>query len=119
MPAQPAEATISEITDLITFDTTSRDTNLPLIDHVVERLKAAGIESQLVPNAEGTKANLLATLPAADGSTSGGIVLSGHTDVVPVDGQDWSSDPFTPQVRDGKLYARGSADMKSFIGVIP
>ena len=71
-----------------------------------------------MPNAEGTKANLLATLPAADGSTSGGIVLSGHTDVVPVDGQDWSSDPFTPQVRDGKLYARGSADMKSFIGVI-
>ena len=118
MPAQPAEATIAEITDLITFDTTSRDTNLPLIDHVVARLKAAGIESKLVPNAEDTKANLLATIPAADGTTTGGIVLSGHTDVVPVDGQDWSSDPFTPEIRNGRLYARGSADMKSFIGVI-
>ncbi|GAA1553863.1 MULTISPECIES: acetylornithine deacetylase [Brevibacterium] len=118
MPAQPAEATISEITDLITFDTTSRDTNLPLIDHVEERFTAVGIRSRRVPNADGTKANLLATLPAADGSTTGGIVLSGHTDVVPVDGQDWSSEPFAPQIRDGKLYARGSADMKSFIGVI-
>ena len=118
MPAQPAEATITEITDLITFDTTSRDTNLPLIDHVVERLNSAGIESLRIPNAEGTKTNLLATIPAHDGTRTGGIVLSGHTDVVPVDGQDWSSDPFTPETRDGKLYARGSADMKSFIGVI-
>ncbi|WP_413332702.1 acetylornithine deacetylase [Brevibacterium sp. GP-SGM9] len=118
MSAQPAEATIREITELIGFDTTSRDTNLPLIDHVEARLEAAGLSSQHIPNAEGTKANLLATIPAADGSTSGGIVLSGHTDVVPIDGQDWSSQPFTPDTRDGKLYARGSADMKSFIGVI-
>ena len=118
MSAQPAEATIREITELIGFDTTSRDTNLPLIDHVEARLEAAGLSSQRIPNAEGTKANLLATIPAADGSTSGGIVLSGHTDVVPIDGQDWSSQPFTPDTRDGKLYARGSADMKSFIGVI-
>lgn len=118
MSTQPAEATIAEITDLITFDTTSRDTNLPLIDHVAARLRAAGIESQLVPNAAGTKANLLATIPAADGTTTGGIVLSGHTDVVPIDGQDWSSAPFSPEILDGKLYARGSADMKSFIGVI-
>lgn len=118
MPATPADATITEITNLITFDTTSRDTNLPLIDHVEARLQAAGIESRRIPNPEGTKANLLATIPAADGTTTGGIVLSGHTDVVPVDGQEWSSNPFTPEVRDEKLYARGSADMKSFIGVI-
>ena len=118
MPATPAEATITEITNLITFDTTSRDTNLPLIDHVEARLQAAGIESRRIPNPEGTKANLLATIPAADGTTTGGIVLSGHTDVVPVDGQDWSSDPFAPEIRDGKYFARGSADMKSFIGVI-
>jgi acetylornithine deacetylase len=116
--AQPAEATLAEVTDLITFDTTSRDSNLPLIDHVESRLQAAGITSQRIPNLEGTKANLLATIPAADGTTTGGIVLSGHTDVVPVDGQDWSSDPFTPEIRDGRYYARGSADMKSFVGVI-
>ena len=118
MSAQPAEATLAEVTDLITFDTTSRDSNLPLIDHVESRLQAAGITSQRIPNPEGTKANLLATIPAADGTTTGGIVLSGHTDVVPVDGQDWSSDPFTPEIRDGRYYARGSADMKSFVGVI-
>jgi acetylornithine deacetylase len=118
VPAQPAEATIAEITDLITFDTTSRDSNLPLIEHVEARLTAAGIGFQRIPNSEGTKANLLATIPAADGTTTGGIVLSGHTDVVPVDGQDWASDPFTPEIRDEKYFARGSADMKSFIGVI-
>ena len=118
MSAQPAEATLAEVTDLITFDTTSRDSNLPLIDHVESRFQAAGVTSQRIPNPEGTKANLLATIPAADGTTTGGIVLSGHTDVVPVDGQDWSSDPFTPEIRDGKYYARGSADMKSFVGVI-
>ncbi|WP_436327061.1 acetylornithine deacetylase [Brevibacterium sp. FAM 27836] len=118
MPAQPAEATISEITDLITFDTTSRDSNLPLIEHVEARLEAAGITFLRIPNPEGTKANLLATIPAADGTKTGGVVLSGHTDVVPVDGQDWSSDPFAPEIRDGKYYARGSADMKSFVGVI-
>ncbi|RAX49953.1 acetylornithine deacetylase [Arthrobacter sp. AQ5-05] len=109
---------MAEITKLIGFDTTSRDTNLPLIDYVVARLEALGIASNLVHNAEGDKANLLATIPAADGTRTGGIVLSGHTDVVPVDGQDWSSDPFTPQIRDGKLYARGTCDMKSFVAVI-
>src|SRR5699024_1450395 len=116
--AQPAEATLAEVTDLITFDTTSRDSNLPLIDHVESRLQAAGITSQRIPNLEGTNANLLATIPAADGTTTGGIVLSGHTDAVPVAGQDWSSDPSTPEIRDGRYYARGSADMKSFVGVI-
>ncbi|MFJ6416430.1 acetylornithine deacetylase [Paeniglutamicibacter sp. NPDC091659] len=109
---------MAEITKLIGFDTTSRDSNLPLIDYVVERLEALGIDSTLVRNNEGNKANLLATIPAADGTRTGGIVLSGHTDVVPVDGQVWSSDPFTPEIRDGKLYARGTSDMKSFIAVI-
>ena len=62
----------------------------------------------------GTKANLFATF-GPDGE--GGYVLSGHTDVVPVDGQDWSSDPFKPEVRGGKLYGRGACDMKGFVGV--
>jgi len=109
---------MAAIEQLIRFDTTSRESNLELIDLVTERLTAVGVEPVLVPNAEGTKANLLATFPAADGTVTGGVVLSAHTDVVPVDGQDWSSEPFAPEVRDGRLYARGSADMKSFLGVV-
>lgn len=118
MPDAPAASTMAEITDVIRFDTTSRESNLALVDHVVGRLRAVGVEPVLVPNAEGTKANVLATFPAADGTVEGGIVLSAHTDVVPVDGQAWSSEPFEPAVRDGRLYARGSADMKSFLGVL-
>ncbi|WP_423300043.1 acetylornithine deacetylase [Glutamicibacter nicotianae] len=116
--AAPSEASMKEIHELIAVDTTSRDSNLPLIENVVKKLDAYGISSQLIHNDEGTKANLLATIPAADGTRTGGIVLSGHTDVVPVDGQDWSSDPFDAQVRDGKLYGRGTCDMKGYLGVI-
>jgi acetylornithine deacetylase len=67
---------------------------------------------------EKQKANLFCSIPDARGNCKGGIVLSGHTDVVPVDGQDWNSDPFVPTLRDGKLYARGSADMKGFLGLV-
>lgn len=102
---------------LVSLDTTSRDSNLPLIEVVTEELRRHRIEPSIFPTEDGRKANLVATIPTADGSTDGGIVLSGHTDVVPVDGQQWSSDPFTPEVRDGRLYGRGTADMKSFIGV--
>jgi acetylornithine deacetylase len=109
---------MAQIVRLTSIDTTSRESNLELIDLVVEQLSLVGVEPVVVPDATGAKANLLATFPAADGSTRGGIVLSAHTDVVPVDGQQWSSDPFEPEVRDGRLYARGSADMKSFLGVI-
>lgn len=118
MPASPAASTMAEITELIRFDTTSRESNLALVDRTVALLRAVGVEPVLVPNAAGTKANLLATFPAVDGTTEGGIVLSAHTDVVPVDGQAWSSEPFAPEVRDGRLYGRGSADMKSFLGVV-
>lgn len=116
--AAPTEASMKEIHELIAVDTTSRDTNLPLIENVVEKLDAHGIVSQLIRNADGTKANLLATIPAADGTRTGGIVLSGHTDVVPVDGQNWASDPFDAQVRGDKLYGRGTCDMKGYLGVI-
>ena len=88
MPPTPSNATLEEITRLINFETISRDSNLPLIGYVDERLNALGIESKLIYDATGQKANLLATIPAADGTRTGGIVLSGHTDVVPVDGQD-------------------------------
>jgi acetylornithine deacetylase len=105
-------------TRLLRIDTTSRDSNLPLIDVVAAELRAHGVEPVLVENEDGTKANLLATFPAQDGTTSGGVVLSGHTDVVPVDGQAWSTEPFVPEIRDGRLYGRGTCDMKAFIGSV-
>jgi acetylornithine deacetylase len=98
------------------MDTTSRVPNLGLIEMVRDALRERGIEATLTHDARGQWANLFATVPAHDGKTHGGIVLSGHTDVVPVDGQQWDSDPFAPQVRDGKLYGRGTCDMKGFVG---
>ena len=103
---------------LVSIDTTSRNSNLPLIDVVATECRRHGLDPLVFPNDDGRKANLLVTVPAADGSRSSGVVLSGHTDVVPVDDQDWHSDPFAAEVRDGRLYGRGTADMKSFIGVI-
>ena len=97
---------------LVAYDTTSHLSNLALIEDVQNDLAQIGIESRLTHNDEGTKANLWATIGPTD---RGGIVLSGHTDVVPVAGQDWSSDPFKLTERDGKLYGRGSADMKGFV----
>lgn len=108
---------LSWITRLVELDTTSRDSNLPLIELVAAELRRHGIEPAILPTGDGLKANLVATIPAADGSTTGGVVVSGHTDVVPVDGQPWSSDPFTPEIREGRLYGRGTADMKSYLGV--
>jgi acetylornithine deacetylase len=104
---------------LIAFDTTSRGSNLKLIDFAQELLERAGGRCRRTYDPTGRKANLLASFgPLHDGRESdGGYVLSGHTDVVPVDGQDWSSDPFKPQIRDGKLYGRGACDMKGFVGV--
>ncbi len=99
---------------LIAFDTTSRDSNLALIDFVRDYLAGWGIASELFFDRDGGKADLYATIGPED---RGGIVLSGHTDTVPVDGQSWSSDPFKATERNGRLYARGSSDMKSFIAV--
>jgi acetylornithine deacetylase len=100
------------IRQLIAFDTTSRGSNLGLIEWVRDWLKAQGVESTLVYDASEPKANLFATI---GGGTRPGLVLSGHTDVVPVDGQAWDTDPFTATLKDGRIYGRGSADMKSFI----
>ena len=99
---------------LIEFDTTSRGSNLELIAFAQALLEQSGARCRLTPDASGQKANLFASFgPEGDG----GIVLSGHTDVVPVDGQNWSSDPFKPEVRGGRLYGRGACDMKGFVGV--
>lgn len=98
--------------DLVGFDTTSRNSNLPLIEHVADYLSDHGAATRLIPAADGAKANLFATIGP---DIPGGVVLSGHSDVVPVDGQNWSTDPFSLTEADGKLYGRGSADMKGFI----
>lgn len=99
---------------LIAFDTTSRESNFPLIAFVEDYLDGWGIPHLRVDYELGRKTNLYATIGP---DVAGGIVLSGHTDVVPVDGQAWSSDPFTLVERDGLLYGRGTADMKGFIAV--
>jgi len=108
-------ATTRILTDLIALDTTSRNSNMVLIDYARALLDERGVESELTFNAEETKANLFATL-GGDASKPG-IVLSGHTDVVPVDGQDWRTDPFAAEVVGDKLYGRGSCDMKGFIAI--
>ncbi|MBI3451844.1 MAG: acetylornithine deacetylase [Rhodospirillales bacterium] len=106
-------SSIEMIRRLVGYDTVSTKSNLALIGDVRRYLAGHGIASHLVPEGQ-EKANLFATIgPAAEG----GIALSGHTDVVPVEGQPWSSDPFTLVERDGRLYGRGSADMKSFIAI--
>ncbi|BAU75270.1 acetylornithine deacetylase [Metapseudomonas furukawaii] len=100
---------------LIGFATVSRDSNLELIAFIRDYLAGFGVDSELFHNAEGTKANLFATLGPRD---RGGVVLSGHTDVVPVDGQAWTLEPFRLTERDGRLYGRGTADMKGFIASV-
>jgi len=102
------------LTTLVGFDTTSRRSNLALIEWVERYLDGLGVNHRRVPNADGTKSNLLATLGPAE---PGGVVLSGHTDVVPVDGQPWSTDPWTVVERDGRLYGRGTCDMKGFLAL--
>ena len=104
--------TIDYLDRLIAFATVSRDSNLDLIAYVRGELEPLGFRCQLAPSEDGRKANLYASIGPEDVP---GIVLSGHTDVVPVDGQDWSSDPFVMRRADGKLFGRGSVDMKGFI----
>ena len=109
-----AMTSVEMIRRLVGFDTTSRNSNLELIHFVQDYLAEFGVESRLIHDESGQKANLYATIGPDDRP---GVTLSGHTDVVPVDGQDWSSDPFTVEQRDDRLYGRGTADMKSFVAV--
>lgn len=99
---------------LIGFDTTSRDSNLRLIEYVEAFLDGQGVTSRRVANSDGSKANLYATIGPV---VPGGVVLSGHTDVVPVDGQKWASDPFVLTRRGDRLYGRGTCDMKGFLAL--
>ena len=100
---------------LVGFATVSRDSNLELIGFIRDYLAGLGVDSELFLNDEGTKANLFATIGPTD---RGGVVLSGHTDVVPVDGQAWTVEPFELTERDGRLYGRGTADMKGYIASV-
>lgn len=100
------------LAELIAFPTVTSDSNLELIAYAADYLGALGARTHVMVDHSGHKANLFATLgPEADG----GIVLSGHSDVVPVEDQDWSSDPFALREAEGLLYGRGSCDMKGFI----
>jgi acetylornithine deacetylase len=114
---EPTISTVSPRTlelarTLVRFNTVSASSNLPLIHFIRDELTRLGVSSRLTFNADRTKANLFATL--GEGKPAG-VILSGHTDTVPWDGQQWASDPLEGSVRDGKLFGRGSADMKSFI----
>ena len=107
--------TLEMLERLVGFPTVSSETNLPLIDFVARYLEQFGVQSQVLPSPCGKKANLWATLgPAQDG----GLVLSGHTDVVPVQGQPWRTPPFTMQRDAERLYGRGTTDMKGFLACV-
>lgn len=110
MSALPS--TLEILDRLVAFPTISSDSNLALIEWAADRLDAAGAQVEVMPALEEGKANLFATIGP---ERAGGIVLSGHTDVVPVAGQPWTSDPFRLEERDGLLFGRGTADMKGFV----
>jgi acetylornithine deacetylase len=112
VPNEPISLPI--IRSLIGFDTTSRESNLELIEYVRRYLAEFDVESLLVYDEDKRKANLYATIGPTDRP---GVCLSGHTDVVPVDGQEWETDPFSAVVKDGRIFGRGTADMKSFIAI--
>src|ERR1700744_2756398 len=109
-----SQRSIDILARLVAFDTTSRGSNLALIAFVEAELARLGVAGRRVPNEDGTKTNLFATIGPV---VEGGVVLSGHTDVVPVDGQPWTSDPFTLTPRDGRLDGRGTCDMKGFLAL--
>ena len=99
---------------LISFPTVSKDSNLDLIEFVEGYLAEHGISSKRVPNKKGTKANLYSTIGPME---EGGIILSGHTDVVPVEGQPWDTDPFVLTEKEDRLYGRGTCDMKAYAAI--
>ena len=114
--AHPSDTTLNLLEQLIAFDTTSYKSNLELIDFVREYLSSQGLSSKLDFNREKTKANLYAVIGPE--GVPGGIALSGHTDVVPVEGQSWTVDPWQLLSANDRYYGRGTTDMKGFIAVV-
>ncbi|HEV7576456.1 MAG TPA: acetylornithine deacetylase [Caldimonas sp.] len=114
MPAAPSARALEIARALVRFNTVSRESNLALIEFIRAELARHGVASRLTFDDERRKANLFATIGAGKPA---GVIVSGHTDTVPWDGQEWSVDPLGAELRDGRLYGRGSADMKGFIGL--
>lgn len=110
--------TIQWLSKLISFNTISSHSNMEIIEAIDAWFKLHNIDSQIIHGHAATKANLFATIPAQNGQTQGGIILSGHTDVVPVAGQPWDTDPFIATEKNGRIYGRGACDMKGFLAVI-
>lgn len=110
----PSIDVLNWLTTLVSYDTTSRGSTAPLVGAITDQLREHGLKPRIFPNGDGTKANLLVSIPNHNGSVAGGIMLAGHLDCVPIDGQNWTSDPFTLTIRDGKAYGRGTTDMKGF-----
>lgn len=113
--APSPERTVALLRELVGFPTVSVDTNLPIVDYIVDLLSSEDVTARRIPAADGRKASILATIGPSDRP---GIALSAHTDVVPVAGQDWSSDPFAAEVREGRVYGRGATDMKGFLASV-
>ncbi|MGE0652907.1 MAG: acetylornithine deacetylase [Alphaproteobacteria bacterium] len=109
-----AQDKLDLLTRLIGYDSVSERSNLALIEFVADYLSGYGVDAQVYKDKSGGKANLFATIGP---QMSGGLMLAGHSDVVPVEGQDWSSDPFRAESRRGRIYGRGACDMKGFIAV--
>ncbi|MGQ4494583.1 M20/M25/M40 family metallo-hydrolase [Dermabacteraceae bacterium P13095] len=114
LPTEPRAA----VSALLALDTTSVKGTLPVIALLEETFAAAGAQVHRFVEPDGVKANLVASFPAADGSLEGGVLLAGHADCVPVEGQAWTTPPFTPTERDGRIYGRGACDMKAFLALI-
>ena len=106
------DTSVEVLSDLVAFPTVSSDSNLAIIEYLADRLDRVGARVQIQRDAAGGKANLYATLGP---DRAGGILLAGHTDVVPVADQDWTRDPFVMTTSEGRLYGRGTCDMKGFI----
>jgi len=115
MPDTPSRDALAWAQRLVGFNTVSRESNLALIECIADHLRSLNVPLRLTWDDERRKANLFATLGQGK---PGGLVLSGHTDTVPWDGQDWTRDPLSAELVDGRLYGRGSADMKGFIGTV-
>lgn len=115
LPLEPGPATLQWAQQLVRLSTISHQSNLPLIECIADHLRALRIPLRLTYDDERQKANLFATI--GEGKPAG-LILSGHTDTVPWEGQAWSDDPLSGRVRDGRLHGRGSADMKGFIGAV-
>ena len=106
---------IALIGDLISFPTVSSNSNKELLAYVESHLRRHGVRSEIIWNEDRSKGNLWATIGPSDRP---GVILSGHSDVVPVDGQAWTTDPFKMRQEDHRLYGRGACDMKGFVGIV-